>query len=85
MNEVIQVKHVKDHTLHVVFDNGMEGEIDLSTYPSKGPIFSPLSNVEYFKRAFIEGGTIAWPNGADIAPESVYELLGRVSANEGIR
>jgi len=75
MNDVSEVAHVKDHVLHVVMDDGLSGDIDLSTYPSKGPIFEPLADVEFFMGVFIEGGTLAWPNGADISPERVYELV----------
>jgi len=75
MNDVSEVTHVRDHVLHVVMDNGLSGDIDLSTYPTIGPIFEPLADVEFFKSVFIEGGTLAWPNGADISPERVYELV----------
>jgi len=41
-------------------------------------VFEPLKDPAYFQRFFIEAGTIAWPNGADIAPETLHE---RVKAN----
>ena len=53
------------------FDDGTEKRIDVSQW-FKGPVFEPLRNRKVFKKFFIEGGTLAWPNGVDIAPEALY-------------
>lgn len=69
MPRVIDVKYLHDYLIHIVFNNGKEGTIDLSSFVGQG-IFEPLSNQDYFKKVFADGWTISWPNGADIAPET---------------
>mgnify|MGYP001593517930 FL=1 len=75
LNDVVSIKYVGDYTYHVVFDDGVKGDIDFSKYLDKGTVFSPLKDKPYFKSAHIEGGTICWPNGADVSPEALYEQL----------
>lgn len=72
---VRQARHVRDHVLYLEFEDGLEGAVDLAAYPRRGSIFAPLADVEFFKRFTLEGGTVTWPNGADIAPERLYEMV----------
>ena len=68
---VTKAKYVKDYLIEVKFNDGTKKVIDFEPWLS-GPIFKPLKSKTYFKRFFIDGPTIAWPNGADIAPETLY-------------
>ena len=74
--DVIEAKYVRDFTVWVKFEDGTEGELDLSQ-ELYGPIFEPLRDVSYFKQVKVnpELGTIVWPNGADLAPEFLYEKI----------
>lgn len=75
MNDVVKIEYKNDFVYRIVFDDGKCGDVDFSEYLNKGPVFEPLKNKSYFRKAIIEGGTITWPNGADIAPESLYEKI----------
>lgn len=75
MNEVTKVEYRGEYVYHILFDDGLQGEIDFSVYLSREAIFEPLKDRAFFSRATVEGGAIAWPNGADIAPETIYEKL----------
>ena len=74
--DVIAVKHVRDYVLWLKFEDGTEGEVDIRS-SLRGPVFEPLRDLEYFKQVRVEPelGTIVWPNGADIAPETLYARL----------
>jgi hypothetical protein len=74
MNDVTKIEHRTGYTFWIQFDDECSGEINLSPF-LQGEVFEPLKDIVYFKKAFIDGGTISWPNGADIAPETLYEQL----------
>lgn len=73
---VIDAKHLHDYTLWLRFNDGTEGEIDLEP-ELEGEVFGPLRDPTVFRafRLDKEVGTIVWENGADLAPEFLYENL----------
>ena len=69
---VIDAEYQGEFRIRLTFNDGVEGVVDFSDWLS-GPVFEPLKEPENFAHFFIEGGTIAWPTGADIAPETLHE------------
>jgi hypothetical protein len=70
LTRVISAEYVKDYKIHLQFTDGTEGVVDFSRWLT-GEVFKPLVSKREFKRFFIAGGTVCWPNGADIAPETL--------------
>ena len=76
MPELVHVTAVVvtgDHRLRLTFEDGAQGDVDLSDMDWRG-VFEPLADAEYFRRVSLDTqlGTIVWPNGADIAPETLH-------------
>ncbi len=81
---VVDAKYIKDYHIWLKFNDGKSGEVDLFKKISWGEIFQPLQDIEYFKDFKIRGGTLSWKNEADLAPESLYELLKEQNQGSGI-
>ena len=71
---LIEAVALDDHAVHVRFADGMTADVDLGYLLDYGGVFEPLCDPAHFARlkADAEAGTIVWPNGADIAPETLY-------------
>ena len=69
---VVKAKYQNGYRIRVTFNDGTEKTIDFQKWLN-GPVFEPLKEPSYFKRFFLDGWTVCWPNGADIAPETLYE------------
>ena len=69
---VTSAKYDGGYRLLLTFNDGTSGSVDFSRW-LEGPVFEPLKDIVYFQRFFLDGGTVGWPNGADIAPETLYE------------
>ena len=76
MLHVIDVRPLQPYVLWLRFSNGAEGMVDLAA-ELEGTVFKPLRDPQLFAEVRIdeEIGTIAWPNGADFAPEFLRELM----------
>jgi Protein of unknown function (DUF2442) len=69
--QVVEARHITGFIVSTRFDDGTEKQIDVSQW-FKGPVFESLKDPRIFKKFFIEAGTLAWPNGVEIAPEALY-------------
>lgn len=72
--KVREAKYVEGYKVWVQFNDGKAGIVDLSE-ELWGPVFEPLKDVSTFKKLRVhpELETLSWPNGADFAPEFLYE------------
>ncbi len=71
---VTDARLVRDFIVWVRFNDGSEGEVDLSG-ELDGPIFEPLRDPKVFSQLRLDPDihTLVWPNGADLAPEFLHE------------
>ncbi len=76
----IAVEVIGDHRLRVTFKDGLVGDVDFTGEHWRG-VAEPLADPTFFAKARIDSEirTVAWPNGFDIAPETLY---GRAHANQ---
>lgn len=74
--EIVDSKYIADYKVWLQFDDGKEGQIDLKD-ELWGDVFEPLKDLSAFKKVRLnrELGTICWENGADFAPEFLYDNL----------
>lgn len=78
--DITEVEVLHDHVVRLRFVDGVEKEVDLDSY-LHGPVFAAIrEDPAVFAAVKVDpdAGTIAWPNGADLAPDVLYE--GRRSA-----
>ncbi|MGH2702819.1 MAG: DUF2442 domain-containing protein [Actinomycetota bacterium] len=74
LHDVTAVEVLEDYRLRLTFDDGTIGDVDFTEREWRG-VFEPLHDPAYFARVAVdpELGTVTWPDGADMAPEPLYE------------
>ena len=70
-----------EHSLDLTFKDGTRKRVNLCPLLD-GPVFEPLLDPDYFALVELDrvAGTVIWPNGADIAPETLYDLASEPNA-----
>ena len=71
--EVIKATYLDEYMILLAFNNGVIKTVDLKS-KLNGEVFEPLKELNYFRRFTIRFNTIKWNNGADLAPEYLYEI-----------
>lgn len=71
-SEVAALQVTGPHRLSLRFRDGYVSELDFAGYGNDGgPLRRALSDPALFAEAFIAYGIVSWPNGYDIAPETL--------------
>ena len=71
LHDVVSVSCLEGHLLQLRFDDGVERLFDMAPWLDRAP-YQPLRNPALFNRARVEYGTVVWPGGIDIDPETLY-------------
>lgn len=73
MLKVIDIDYCGDYMLAVTFNNGVTKTANLEPY-LHGEVFGELRDLSKFIQYGLTPVTIEWANGADLAPEFLYEI-----------
>jgi len=80
LKDIVEVRPLKRYRVHLRFEDGAEGEVDLAKLIDSSGIFAALKDRREFAKVRVhpELGTIAWPNGVDLDPDVLYaEVTGK--------
>ena len=76
---VASVTALPDARLRVTFVDGVAGEVHMKAFLSNpsidGTIFETLRDPTIFAQAQVVLGAVQWPNGADLAPDAMYDAI----------
>ena len=74
--DITKVTVVRHGVLRLTFADGLTGQVDVLDR-MHGPVFEPARSTEGFAKVSVdrETGTVVWPGGADLAPDTLYERV----------
>ncbi|MES1244327.1 MAG: DUF2442 domain-containing protein [Acidobacteriota bacterium] len=77
LKDIVEARATGGHRLYIRFEDGVDGELDLSRLVEFRGVFEPLRNPEEIAKVTVdpELGTVCWPGGADLDPDVLYATL----------
>ncbi len=75
--DIIEARAIGGHRLYLRFEDGVEGEIDLSEVIEFEGVFKSLREPAEVAKVKVdpEIGTVCWPSGADLDPDVLYSTI----------
>jgi hypothetical protein len=72
---IVKLSVLPKYKLQIEFEDGTAGIVDLAD-DLHGAMFEPLKDEAFFRKASLdEFGVVCWPNGADYAPDAMYDII----------
>lgn len=73
LHDIVEVRPLPGYRLWLRFDDGVEGEVDVSHLVGKG-VFAAWNDPDFFAQVYVnpESGTVTWPGDLDLAPDALY-------------
>jgi hypothetical protein len=72
--KVVNATYIDNFSINLEFNDGLKGVVDLKN-ELWGDVFTPLNDKSLFKQFTLIYGVLSWPNGADLAPEYLHEII----------
>lgn len=71
------VTALPDFKLHVIFQDGTEGIVDMSAFvlSETAGVFRALRDVDRFNAVYLDQGAVTWPGDLDLSPEAMYKAI----------
>ena len=79
--KLVALRHLSPSRLGLTFSDGSAGEWSAADLLARNTVMTrPLADPDYFARAFIEAGALAWPNGLELSAASLHRRLDEAGA-----
>lgn len=76
MIKLTAIKPEASQVVWLAFSDGSSGRWSFADLIARDTIMTrPLAHSDFFQRAFIEGGALAWPNGFELSADSLHRRL----------